>query len=658
MKSGIPTAIPSGIHKRLYTVLPRPAVAASSSTQHRPRPRSNSASLYTSSNLLPLSFFDSPPPPPSRLPPAPPRLPGEPKQPTNSNPNPLALTPSPLTNDDGQAQLLSSSLPYQYPSHSSFDGFHNSATPLHPRQKRPRPRYQLDVGAYGIPKRCRQPRRALHTHTPEPLPLAVQIGEDAYFVRENAMGVADGVGGWARTHPHTADPNTPPSPSPSALFARRLMHFTSAQLEPPLEYPSVDPGPAPDLDSHLAELSEGIDVLQIMERAYEQTVKAHVQPSTSIPLHTGSSTALVAVLDNVEEPVLKIAHIGDCMGMLIRGNDVVWRSEEMWWAFNTPVQLSPPARPPTPPPSTISTILSTTSNLLSHSLSPSPSPPPSSSPSPSSSASYLPFHPPPPPRPSPKPISRTDVTPVTPRNSAQVITLPVRPDDILILASDGLSDNLWDEDVLDEVVRFRRTWASGAPGPYEASCGVTTTSTSSKSGVQISTATATATDSSKLPSPGMPTEVPSSSLTNTSSLRRQTLAGMLSEALCSRARSVSERRHGPKNNVTPASSTAPSNRTGGHSSIPSHKDPSSTPPRDSSPRSHSSAPSPSPPRPPQSSSTVPDPDPDETPFARRAREQGRTFVGGKRDDISVLVAIVSPTPHSVSPRAEAEARVG
>jgi hypothetical protein len=31
------------------------------------------------------------------------------------------------------------------------------------------------------------------------LDLAVQIGEDAYFVRDNAMGVADGVGGWSRT---------------------------------------------------------------------------------------------------------------------------------------------------------------------------------------------------------------------------------------------------------------------------------------------------------------------------------------------------------------------------------------------------------------------------------------------------------------------------
>ena len=29
---------------------------------------------------------------------------------------------------------------------------------------------------------------------------AVLVGEDAYFVRDNAMGVADGVGGWSRVN--------------------------------------------------------------------------------------------------------------------------------------------------------------------------------------------------------------------------------------------------------------------------------------------------------------------------------------------------------------------------------------------------------------------------------------------------------------------------
>jgi hypothetical protein len=141
-----------------------------------------------------------------------------------------------------------------------------------------------------------------------------------------------------------------------------------------------------------------------------------------------------------------------------------------------------------------------------------------------------------------------------------VITLPVRADDILVLASDGLSDNLWDEEVLDEVVRFRRTFLS-AP------------------------------------------------LASGSQLPRRTLAGMLSEALCSRARNVSQRR----SNLTSIAETM---------SMNSDID-------------------------------------DEIPFSRRAREEARVFSGGKPDgefyrvrhgnssishttDISVLVAVISP----------------
>jgi hypothetical protein len=170
------------------------------------------------------------------------------------------------------------------------------------------------------------------------------------------------------------------------------------------------------------------------------------------------------------------------MGMLVRGDDIVWRSEEMWWAvrrtflsltyllthrsqFNTPLQLGPASS--------------------------------------------------------------------TPPSAAQVITLPVRADDILVLASDGLSDNLWDEDVLDEVVRFRHSFLA-------------------------------------------------SSLASGSQLPRRTLAGMLSEALCSRARKVSQRR-------SQMTSTAETIQT--------------------------------------ISETA-----DEIPFGRRAREERRPFNGGGKPD--------------------------
>lgn len=65
-------------------------------------------------------------------------------------------------------------------------------------------RYHLDVGAYGIPKHAKKPVKSgmgscfVQDVPSEDLSLAVQVGEDAYFIRENAMGVADGVGGWSR----------------------------------------------------------------------------------------------------------------------------------------------------------------------------------------------------------------------------------------------------------------------------------------------------------------------------------------------------------------------------------------------------------------------------------------------------------------------------
>jgi hypothetical protein len=271
----------------------------------------------------------------------------------------------------------------------------------------------------------------------------------------------------------------------------------------PLSSPTHSAMPQDVSDETIEDLADGLDVLLILERAYERALKSHVvtpsahastpslpAPSRSEPLLTGSSTALLAVLDSAgphvptpevsvvedaraHDAVIRIAHLGDCMGMLVRGADIVWRSEEMWWAFNTPLQLGPASS--------------------------------------------------------------------TPPGAAQVITLPVRADDILVLASDGLSDNLWDEEVLDEVVRFRRTFLA-------------------------------------------------SPLASGSQLPRRTLAGMLSEALCSRARNVSQRR----SNMTIVE-TMP---------------------------------------------TVSETD-EEIPFARRAREEGRTFAGGKPDDISVLVAVIS-----------------
>ena len=348
-----------GIHKRLYTVLS----PSSTTTGVRVRP------YYTSSSPpIPV------PAPPSRLPS---RIPTEPKHNVHA-----ALS---LSVDQDiptiPAQLYAQQYQPKFNAPSNPSTFSCTSSP----RKSARIHFQLDVGAYGIPKRCHH-QRSFQTFIPDDSNLAVSIGEDAYFIRDNAMGVADGVGGWARVSSSHYNPPESVHSSPSALFARHLMHYTSAELSsPPVSHKSLhdihDFDPASELESHLSELSEGIDVLQILERAYERTVNAHVQPQHigSPPLHAGSSTALVAVLDHVHAPpndrgsvsvtasdahdpirhrasrisppvesntdpevklesptspvpVVKIAHIGDCMGMLVRGEEIVWRSEEMWWA--------------------------------------------------------------------------------------------------------------------------------------------------------------------------------------------------------------------------------------------------------------------------------------------------------------------------------------
>ena len=131
--------------------------------------------------------------------------------------------------------------------------------------------------------------------------------------------------------------------------------------------------------------------------------------------------------------------------------------------------------------------------------------------------------------------------------SAQSFTLPVQADDILILASDGLSDNLWDEDVIDEVKRFRQGgWLN-------------------------------------------PADMQDTSAVD-SLLRRRTLAGMLSEALCSRAKKVSGRKKTKSSSLNDPHSASASG-----------------------------------------TSTPVEGVEDEIPFARRAREVGKSFSGGKGD---------------------------
>ncbi|KAG8698699.1 hypothetical protein FRC11_014208, partial [Ceratobasidium sp. 423] len=241
--------------------------------------------------------------------------------------------------------------------------------------------WSFECGAYGIPKKPRK-------QDAEDLSMAVQVGEDSYFVRPDALGVADGVGGWAHHHLR-AD---------SARFARMLMHHCATQIANPSSpeeaYPS--PPPTPDVSHRLvleSVLEPETSPREILHVAYERTVATFRATGTA-----GSSTALVAVLRDGE---LSVAHLGDCMLAVVRDGKFVVRSEDMQHSFNFPYQLGP------------------------HSA-------------------------------------------TTPRADAQLITSKVVPGDIVILASDGLGDNLWDEEVLSEVEQFQLSSVVGQVGSPQA----------------------------------------------------------------------------------------------------------------------------------------------------------------------------------------------
>jgi hypothetical protein len=112
---------------------------------------------------------------------------------------------------------------------------------------------------------------------------------------------------------------------------------------------------------------------------------------------------------------------------------------------------------------------------------------------------------------------------------------------VIILATDGMSDNLWDEDVIDQLSRLAAPDVDPAPSP-----------------------TSVSTQSSH------PAGIPSLS----ASFRTALLPTTLSHSLCSRARTVSENRPNP-----PSCSAGPV----------------------------------------------------DTPFSRRAKQEGLDFVGGKPD---------------------------
>ncbi|KAF9413301.1 hypothetical protein BGZ94_000777 [Podila epigama] len=182
--------------------------------------------------------------------------------------------------------------------------------------------------------------------------FSVQVGEDSYFRRHDALGVADGVGGWSGANP--------------ALYSRKLMHYAFLELE---KYDNIEEDAFYDYFN--------VNPVQILQKSYEQSARDAKREGL-----IGSSTACLAILRDNE---LRIANLGDCGVSIIRRNEFIFRTEEQQHSFNYPYQLG-----------TGST------------------------------------------------DSPTD---------AQVFTVKVESGDIIVMGTDGIFDNLFDEDILEEVVR-------------------------------------------------------------------------------------------------------------------------------------------------------------------------------------------------------------
>ncbi|KAG0279892.1 hypothetical protein BGZ95_011937 [Linnemannia exigua] len=185
--------------------------------------------------------------------------------------------------------------------------------------------------------------------------FSVQVGEDSYFRRHDALGVADGVGGWSGT--------TGANP---ALYSRKLMHYAFVELE---KYDNIEEDAFYDYFN--------VNPVQILQKSFEQSARDAKKEGL-----IGSSTACLAILRDDE---LRIANLGDCGVSIIRRNEFIFRTEEQQHSFNYPYQLG-----------TGST------------------------------------------------DSPTD---------AQVFTVKVESGDIVVMGTDGIFDNLFDEDILEEVVR-------------------------------------------------------------------------------------------------------------------------------------------------------------------------------------------------------------
>jgi serine/threonine protein phosphatase PrpC len=201
-------------------------------------------------------------------------------------------------------------------------------------------------------------------------------GEDSYFTRYDSLGIADGVGGWAKV-----------KGSSSAFYSRLLLHHACQELSKydeilnGLQDSSHSTPFASTSFSDPIQLSstqvryQTMDPVQILSKSYIKT-----QEEAKYRSIQGSTTACIVML---RHDVLSIANLGDCGVMVFRDGKVFFRTEEQQHSFNHPYQLGTNSR---------------------------------------------------------------DMP-----EDAQSLHCKVRPYDVILVASDGLFDNLFEEEILEEV---------------------------------------------------------------------------------------------------------------------------------------------------------------------------------------------------------------
>ncbi|ORX91709.1 hypothetical protein K493DRAFT_227394 [Basidiobolus meristosporus CBS 931.73] len=141
------------------------------------------------------------------------------------------------------------------------------------------------------------------TKTPE-LPGKVDAGEDAFFEASTRsrtiLGVADGVGGWVESG---VDP---------AIFSWTLMNNCGIIADSAVDN-SLHPG-------------------DILSQAYEKLVQEE-------KVYAGSSTACLLGLSKTTGN-MESASLGDSSYLIIRDDQVLYRSKEQQHYFNCPYQLT------------------------------------------------------------------------------------------------------------------------------------------------------------------------------------------------------------------------------------------------------------------------------------------------------------------------------